>query len=634
MSFLDTLGSKLLANNYDVIPIAEGCKFPKGLADWKNVKADPQKIKEWSERGFTGIGVLAKNTPAIDIDVHDPEIVRKLTLFCQKEFGLAPIRVGKAPKTLLVYKTDSPFTKLSSPTYEDALDTKHKLEILGEGQQFVSFHVHPETGKPYKWVDDIDITKIKKEDLPSLSRARAEKLLDYFSTIIPDDWIQVRSSKVEAKSEDFDSFENFKNPADISTEKVIKAINYLDPDCSYDQWVKIGMALYHQYKGSELGFEIWDEWSSQGDSYQNGETKNKWKTFKENLNTTNPITFASVIRWAREVYDSRKKEKHTSLELIHASKLIDKLGSINWLVKNFIESDTTGILFGDPGSYKSFLAMDIALHCVTGREWHGNAIKQGSVVYLAGEGHGGLARRLAAWTKKYDENLEDHPFYFSQHAVDIYDKESAIETSKAIEATLDGDTPKLIVIDTLAKNFGSGDENSTSDMNVFIAHVDQLLRAKFNCVVLLVHHTGHKNKERARGAMALKGAVDFEYRIEKPNNLIAQMTCTKMKDAIEPQSVFFQGESIQLGIDEDEEISSLVFNLSDAPIQKEEPLKGKQKLIFDLIPEKGIQIEALKDRSLDTEICNLENFRKLFYKLKKNNSVVENDGFVEKVDFF
>ena len=50
--------------------------------------------------------------------------------------------------------------------------------------------------------------------------------------------------------------------------------------------------------------------------------------------------------------------------------------------------------------------------------------------------------------------------------------------------------PVLIVIDTSVRNFGPGDENSTVDMNGFIAHVDSYLRAPYRCVALIVHHTG------------------------------------------------------------------------------------------------------------------------------------------------
>ncbi|MBS4163217.1 hypothetical protein PRO82_000515 [Candidatus Protochlamydia amoebophila] len=51
--------------------------------------------------------------------------------------------------------------------------------------------------------------------------------------------------------------------------------------------------------------------------------------------------------------------------------------------------------------------------------------------------------------------------------------------------------PALIVIDTLARNFGGGDENKTQDMNKFIFSIDMYIRLPFSCCVLIVYHTGH-----------------------------------------------------------------------------------------------------------------------------------------------
>ena len=71
-------------------------------------------------------------------------------------------------------------------------------------------------------------------------------------------------------------------------------------------------------------------------------------------------------------------------------------------------------------------------------------------------------------------------------------------------------------------------KNSTKDMSSFVTAVDTIA-AQFGCATLLVHHTGHASKGRARGAIALTGAVDFEYKITSGNAFIT-MECTKAKD--------------------------------------------------------------------------------------------------------
>jgi putative DNA primase/helicase len=96
--------------------------------------------------------------------------------------------------------------------------------------------------------------------------------------------------------------------------------------------------------------------------------------------------------------------------------------------------------------------------------------------------------------------------------VTLYDLHSAINVERAIGQVVQKDKiqPRIIIIDTLARNFGGGNENSTEDMSQFVAHIDKHLRDRFNATVLLVHHTGHGSAERGRGSRALKAAVDTD----------------------------------------------------------------------------------------------------------------------------
>ena len=54
------------------------------------------------------------------------------------------------------------------------------------------------------------------------------------------------------------------------------------------------------------------------------------------------------------------------------------------------------MVFGPSGAKKSFLVYDLACCIATGKDWHGHRVKQGNVLIIAGEGHGGLNRRLKA----------------------------------------------------------------------------------------------------------------------------------------------------------------------------------------------------------------------------------------------
>src|SRR5690606_10975405 len=132
----------------------------------------------------------------------------------------------------------------------------------------------------------------------------------------------------------------------------------------------------------------------------------------------------------------------------------------------------------------------------------------------AGEGHNGLARRFKAWERVHGVSLQGAPIYKSHRAAQLYDQKSALDVAEAVKAVADkeGQTPRLIIIDTVARNMG-GDGNSTQDMNLFIEHLDALLRHPYKAAVLCVHHSGKASPGQARGSTALRGALDAEYQV-------------------------------------------------------------------------------------------------------------------------
>ena len=232
-----------------------------------------------------------------------------------------------------------------------------------------------------------------------------------------------------------------------------------------------------------------------------------------------------------------------------------------FLIDGLMETDTLGLIFGDPGCGKSFIAADMALSVATGEPFHGRPTKQGPVFFIAGEGHSGLARRFQAWARHRGRGLDGVPMFKSNRAAQFLDAASAQAVADAVDALVSAHgVPRLIVVDTLARNFGPGDENSTSEMSAFVAAMDELRGRHPGCVVLIVHHSGHGDKQRARGAMALKGALDFECRAEMDDATIC-VTVTKMKDAPDPAPMAFRLQGVPL----DDGASSAVLVSTVAP---------------------------------------------------------------------
>jgi hypothetical protein len=264
----------------------------------------------------------------------------------------------------------------------------------------------------------------------------------------------------------------------------------------------------------------------------------------------------------------------------------------NWIIKGILSSEALAVLFGETGSMKSFVALDMGLSIARGfSHWQGHPIKkQGAVFYIAGEGKPGLRARAKVWGQHHEVDLKIIPFHISDRQAKFLDDQTEVPAAvdELQEAT--GEDPVLIVIDTLARNFGSGDENKTEDMSKFVAIATDLMN-KYHCSILIIHHSGLTNTERARGAVALKAAADWEYRLEK-NDELRKLTCTKSKDYEAPAPMFFRPDTLAVDglFDEDgDPITSIVLTKTDAAGATQKPLRGAQKVAYEAL-------EAVVDR--------------------------------------
>lgn len=269
-----------------------------------------------------------------------------------------------------------------------------------------------------------------------------------------------------------------------------------------------------------------------------------------------------------------------------------------WIVYRILERDSLALGFGDPAVGKSFWAIDLVCSVATGHDYHGHKVRQSPVIYIAGEGQNGLARRLQAWSIRHGIDLSTAPLYISNGPAALCDALSVAEVMATVDALSEQDPPGLVVLDTVARNFGPGDENSTQDMTAFIAAAEAI-RTRYGCTVLLIHHTGHTDKTRARGAMALKGALDAEYRLEKDEAGVIRVEATKMKDAPPPEPMAFQLRTVELPLtdDEGEPVSSAVLDAVgyEAP-ERPKGRRGKwQKVALDLL--QGLYQEHQENRA-------------------------------------
>jgi len=80
------------------------------------------------------------------------------------------------------------------------------------------------------------------------------------------------------------------------------------------------------------------------------------------------------------------------------------------------------------------------------------------------------------------------------------------------------------------------------------------LKERFDCCVLFVHHTGHKDKSRARGSSVLYAALDAEYIVKRQlKSEFINVECTKLKNNVTGKlfNENFRIDNVDLGVDQD-----------------------------------------------------------------------------------
>lgn len=248
-----------------------------------------------------------------------------------------------------------------------------------------------------------------------------------------------------------------------------------------------------------------------------------------------------------------------------------------YLVKGVLQRRSHAVLYGAPGQGKTFVALDIAYHVASGRDWQGHRVAKGLALYLAFEGVGGISRRGAALMRHYGN--DDVPLYVE--AADYNLREPA--GRKALGDMMAGlpEKPALIVIDTLARAMKGGDENSAQDMGALNDAVGALIEATGACV-LVIHHSGKNKASGARGSSALLGAIDTELEVAD-----YAITPTKQRDLEMLDPMGFRLHPILLGTDEDgDDITScVVMPVKVVPNSAGAKLRGNMRRAWDVLCE-------------------------------------------------
>lgn len=212
------------------------------------------------------------------------------------------------------------------------------------------------------------------------------------------------------------------------------------------------------------------------------------------------------------------------------------------LVRDVLDGGGLSMLIGQRGSYKTAVALDMALSIACGIPWGTCRTERGRVLYLVGEGGGrAFGIRLEAWLSHHGMSREAiRPWFTGLNGAAPFMSSAWDELVEAAREY----GPALVIVDTLARHQIGLDENSNSDASEAVRKADHL-RAQTGAAVMVLHHPP-KAGGGARGAGAWEGGADSVFLLEADEPAPGQvlMTTTKQKHRPETGQWTFRIEQV------------------------------------------------------------------------------------------
>jgi hypothetical protein len=521
-----------------VLPLDPGTKKPLGKLvhnGFHDATNDAETATRWwTQHPDAGIGIALKKSGLVAVDI-DPRNGGIETIDQLEQIH------GAIVSDVLAYTGGGGEHRVFAASLVEGLPGKlgEGVDLKADGYIAVEPTLHP-SGHRYAWEASSDpLEGVVPSTLPAWIRdlgrgAHVSTLTSTVSAAPPIDPRRLASA--------------------------LEALQHIASD-DRDIWVKVGAAIHNEMPTQE-GFSLWDAWSQTSNKYDAQDALRVWRSFHRKglagLGLNSVFKMAQETGWKNDggggVEHKGLAAAKPQLPILDLQQLEATAQSITWSVKHIIPADSVGVMFGGSGTFKSFLALDYALHVAHGLPWLGKKTKQGTVLFIAAEGGAGLWRRIQAWHAQRNLSPRKIKFYVLPVAVTL-----ATEAVRVVEAAQALNVePAVVIVDTMSQTF-DGEENSANEVSAYLRELGNRFRSLWHCVVLVIHHSGHSATERPRGSSAIRANVDFMlgvFRDEK--QMLATVECHKQKDGELFDAVTFTLTSLVLGKDEDgESITSL-----------------------------------------------------------------------------
>ena len=332
---------------------------------------------------------------------------------------------------------------------------------------------------------------------------------------------------------------------DDSWRDVLDALGAIPSD-DRNVWIDVGMAL--QSTGRVDAFDVWDRWSQSSNKYDAVACERTWRSFRRS-----GITIATVFGFARDKGWRPERKTHQSksngsdaqaakdigehgestdapLPIVYAHEIGADSLNLPQIFEDVLTAGGLSVMYGASNSGKSYIGLYAACSIARGISCLGKRTTAGVVLFVAGEGAASVKMRIEAYKRHH--SVDRFPLAIIPAAVNMLDP--LADTQRVIDAARRAEDEfglsiTLTTIDTLARAFGGGNENSSEDMGAVIGNADRI-RAETGTHLQFIHHSGKDESKGSRGHSSLRAATDTEIEVTDSGNRLHTCEIVKQRD--------------------------------------------------------------------------------------------------------
>jgi hypothetical protein len=243
----------------------------------------------------------------------------------------------------------------------------------------------------------------------------------------------------------------------------------------------------------------------------------------------------AIAERSEETEKQLEKDREEKARPVNLFAMVKDAEPPQWLVKGILTKASCGFFAGEPKSYKSWCALDLALSVATGAPFLQafDVVDPGPVLYIQEEdplptlkdrlgkiapsktqdrvtigdiGEDGVASLV--WSPA-EENDEVPPVAaIVREQFTISDPGWQAWLDEVLEEGYDGDKYRLLIVDTLGTTAGEVDENRAQEMNLKVLTPLRQMAEKHGCSVQVVHHLRKvRDGDSSRAGQRMLGSV-------------------------------------------------------------------------------------------------------------------------------